>query len=61
MASFVTKALITLSTLLGLAILDLGAQASAAFLAVASSTPQIDGNAGSQEMSGPADPGRDWC
>jgi hypothetical protein len=60
-ASFVTKALIALGTWLGVATLDLGAQASAAFLAVASLTPQIDENARGPDMSGPADPGRDWC
>ena len=42
MASFVTRVLFVLSAALGSAMLDLGAQASAAFLAVVSSPPAID-------------------
>jgi hypothetical protein len=58
-ASFVTRVLIVLSAALGSAMLDLGAQASAAFLAVASSAPAIDVDADGVDSSRPADVWRD--
>jgi hypothetical protein len=58
-ASFVTRVLIVLSAALGSAMLDLGAQASAAFLAVASLPPQVDVDEGGVDLSRPADVWRD--
>jgi hypothetical protein len=60
-ASFVTRVLIALSASLGVAMLDISAQANAAFLAVASSTPPIDVDAGGPDSWRPADLRRDQC
>src|SRR5438034_201297 len=54
------RAITALAVVIGLALLDLGPRASAAFLPVVSSTPQIDSVVGETADSGAPETGRDY-
>jgi hypothetical protein len=58
-ASFITRVLIVLSASLGMAMMDLGAQAYASFIVAVWLPSQIDRDSGGEDASRPADLWRD--